>query len=233
MSNTASFSPKPKLITGEGLWVSLMQDNKWFLSLQGMTTETFQKLNRAYSVYGTINVDLLSNWCNFLWKVQLVSSLCQTIPREIRKNLFQRASEWFVSTVNHHGRRICYTLSYCLEVTPYLLSRLHFCPDGSTLKKKKKKKNPTSCILSVRVFTFLLVIWTECILCQRQGPVVSDLASLCFILQVSFIAATPTFQSANNKVFPPTCMHTGTLFRLIKAVWVLKGSTPPKYVSAH
>lgn len=50
---------------------------------------------------------------------------------------------------------------------------------------------------------------------------------------VLFIPAAPTFVSASSTSFPPTCVHTDTLFVLIKAVWVLQGSRLPKYVSAH
>lgn len=161
-----------------------------------------------------------------------VMSICrvqlQSLPNCLTdisgKAPFQGTSEWLVRMVKYHGLRICYTLSYCLEVIPYLL--VWPCPDGFTLRK----------LMLMLMFTFppccsLSYNW---IYPLSNLPVRAQWFSLFELLNELFIPATPAlFQSVSNKAYPPTCMHTDTLFRLIKAVWVLNSSSLPKYESAH
>ncbi len=60
----------------------------------------------------------------------------------------------------------------------------------------------------------------------------SDLTSLSWLYRFHSYQRLRPF-SLQTKVLSPTCMCTDTLFSLIKAVGVLKGSSQPKYVSAH
>lgn len=134
------------------------------------------------------------NWCNFPLKGLTVFSEQQTIPGDL---LFPRTSEWFVTTVNHHGFRICYTLSHCLDVTLYLRSQhIHVRPSGLYLLARP---SPTA-----------FNLW------RRECKTLPDSVAPTFLL---FMPAAPSFRLQTIKVLPPSRMCNGTVFRLIKAVW--------------
>lgn len=118
----------------------------------------------------------------------------QTIPGD---PLFPRTSEWFVTTVNHHGFRICYTLSDCLDVTPYLRPQdVHVSPTGLYLLA-----HPSPTAFNLRQKGVQNAHWFS-------GA------------KFSFIYASSSFlQAAHNKVAPPSCVCNDTMFMLIKAVW--------------
>lgn len=151
-----------------------------------------------------------------LWKVQrrLQHCLCQTIPRDIRekihsKELVNDLWAWWIimvwKSVTHYltAWKWHHIYKHGYTSVPMVLLKKGFYPSAH---------HPTTESFAKALYT------------------VSDLASLRFVYGFHSYQQLQPIQTIKRSL-PHAC--TVTLFRLIKAVWALKGSSLPKYVSAH